>query len=218
MAITGDVKRRVDGACPALARAGLGTAVQTAQTELDAAEVRLAAIDTPVSGTVAALTTRVTALDTAVTGDVPVLQAAVAALTVSRVPLTVTATPDIVASIGATQIYIASAPGTISAAGFTLGNTGADGTDALSLEMNVTINGVSIFTTKPKLLGGIGAAAAADGATTYVPGTGVTVGAINAAADNFVAGDIIRYLFTLVRTTPEDEMDSLFAAIELAYA
>jgi len=174
MAISNDQKTKLNTACPALRRAVLGTAVQTAQANI-------------------------------------------AALTVSRVPLTVTVAPDITATITSTQLFIAGAPGTIPRAGFTLGNTGADGTDALSLEMNVLINGTTIFTTKPKLLGGIGAAAAVDGATTYVAGTGVTVGVVNATANIVVAGDIITYTFTLVRTTPEDEMALLFAAVELAY-
>ena len=228
MAISNDVRRRVDGACPALARANLGTAVQTAQTDLDAAEVRLAALDTAVTGAVPVLegrvdalddpaTGRVSLLDTAVTGAVPVLQAAVAALTTSRVALSMANAPDIVASIGATNWFIAGAAGTIPSAGFTLGETGADGTDALSLEMDVLINGVTIFTTKPKLLGGIGAAAAADGATTFVAGTGVTVGVVDAAANIVAPGDIITYSFTLTRTTPEDEMAELFGVAELAY-
>ncbi len=119
---------------------------------------------------------------------------------------------DLTAAPATVDLGFAVAAGTISRAGFSLQNTGADGTDALGLEMDVLINGTSIFTTKPKLL-----ATAADGADTFTAGTGVTVGVIDATKDDVVAGDNIRVAWTLTRTTPEDEMDSLCGQVDVAY-
>ena len=59
-------------------------------------------------------------------------------------------------------------------------NTGSDGTDALAMELDVQINGTTVFTTKPKLNGVLtaGVAGAADGADTRATGTGITVGVL----------------------------------------
>lgn len=120
---------------------------------------------------------------------------------------------DIVAAPSDRLVGVASSDGTIALAGFSLGNTGADGTDDLSFELDVLINGVSIFTTPPALT-----KAAADGADTFTAGAGVTVGVIDAAANIVAAGDLITVAYTLDRTTPEDEIADLDTVINVAYA
>jgi len=121
---------------------------------------------------------------------------------------------DITASVTATFLGIALQAGTIPRAVLYVGNTGTDASNALNLELDVLINTVSIFTTKPKL-----DKTAADGARTNVAGTGVTVGVVNAAANIVAAGDIITYTLTLVRTaSPSDEMDTAKAEVQLANA
>lgn len=102
--------------------------------------------------------------------------------------------------------------GVIVKAGFSLQNTGADGSDPLDLEMDVKIGATSIFTTKPKLED-----AATDGVDTFTAGTGVTVGVIDAAEDDVAAGDQISIEWALTRTTPEDEMADLCAEVVVAY-
>jgi hypothetical protein len=119
---------------------------------------------------------------------------------------------DITSSVTATLAERARAAGTIPAACFSLANTGADAADALSLELDILINGASIFTTKPKLTKD-----AADGACTDTAGAGVTVGVIDVTKNILVAKDLITYTFTLVRTTPEDEMADALLLADAAY-
>ena len=115
---------------------------------------------------------------------------------------------DLTASVAERVIGIARGAGVIDVAGFTLGNTGADGTDALSLAMQVYINGVAVLSTPAAI-----AKAAADGACSLVAGTGVTLGVINASARTVALGDLISIAWTLVRTTPEDEVADAVASI-----
>ena len=102
--------------------------------------------------------------------------------------------------------------GVIVKAGFSLQNTGADGTDPLDLEMDVKVGATSIFTTKPKLED-----AAADGSDTFTAGTGITVGVIDTTKADVAANDQISIEWTLARATPEDEMADLFAEVVVAY-
>jgi len=126
--------------------------------------------------------------------------------------LTEAATADIVASIAEHVVFMPSQAGNISRAGFYCGNTGTDGTDSLSLEMDLQIGGVSIFTTKPKV-----DKTAVDGVSTFVAAAGVTVGVINTAADDFVANDLVELTGTLIRTTPEDEIALVLFIMEFTY-
>lgn len=120
---------------------------------------------------------------------------------------------DITASVTATAVGIARGAGTISRGGFRLGNTGADSTNPLSLELDVLINGTSIYTTKPAL-----AKTASDGASTLSAGTGVTVGVIDETKNILAAGDVITYTLTLTRTaSPSDEMADALVVIDEAY-
>jgi len=129
-----------------------------------------------------------------------------------RVPLRVSVAGDITSNIAATLIDVAHGAGRIVRAGMVLGNTGADGTDALSAELDVLVDGTTVFSTKPAL-----AKTAADGASTLTAGTGVTVGVVNAAADDVAANSKVTYTLTLTRTTPEDEVADLFVVVDVEY-
>ena len=129
----------------------------------------------------------------------------------SKIAVHERASGDLTASVSSTLSHVARSAGLITDAGFALGNTGADASDALTLELDITINGTSIFTTKPKL-----SKTAADAASTFAAGTGVTEGVIDAAKNILVAGDLIAYALTLVRTTPEDEMADAFVQYEVS--
>lgn len=138
--------------------------------------------------------------------------AALTAATTYAQQITHNVSGDLTASITAIGIGFARGAGTIDRAGFSLQNMGADGSDALSAELDILINGVSIFTTKPAL-----AKNAADGASTFASGTGVTVGVIDEAANIVAAGDKITATWTLTRTSPEDEMADLCISADLKY-
>ena len=94
------------------------------------------------------------------------------------------------------------------------GENGADGTDAMSNALDVKINTTSIFSTLPAL-----AKAAGTGKrTTFAAATGVTVGVINTAADDVVAGDIVFAEFDITRTTPETEYANVCAVVVVRWA
>jgi len=131
-----------------------------------------------------------------------------------RMPLTHILHGNQVATVTTQAIGLAHGAGTIVKAGFTCGETGADGTDPMSMELDVTIGAVSVFSTKPKL---DTVAGAVDGAHTFAAGTGVTPGVLNAAAVTVAANSIIKTVWTLIRTTPETEMADLCAYVEIEY-
>lgn len=150
--------------------------------------------------------------DTVRVKDLGITAAKLAAAATYKQALLDSVRGDMTAAPSTKDLGFAVGAGVISRAGFSLANTGADADDALALEMDVTINGVSIFTTKPKLT-----KAAADGADTFTAGDGVTVGVIDATKDDVVAGDNIAVAWTLTRTTPEDEIADLCGQVDVAY-
>lgn len=81
-------------------------------------------------------------------------------------------------------------------------NTGADGSNPLNVALEVTIGGVSVFTTQPSI-----DKTAADGATTKATATGVVVGVIDTANNVAAIGDVVIITVDLTRTaSPSDEM------------
>lgn len=130
-----------------------------------------------------------------------------------RQRMSLTITGNVAATVASRIIGIVHGAGTIVRAGFSLGETGADGTDALSFEGDILINGTTVFSTKPVI-----AKAATDGASTYAAATGVTPGVLNAAAVAVVDGDVITFVATATRTTPETEAANLLAECEIAMA
>lgn len=82
------------------------------------------------------------------------------------------------------------------------GTNGVDSVDPLFTELDVLINGTSIFTTRPRLDKTAGAGQK-DTATT---GTGITQGVLKAAASLvFAKGDLIKVTLDVTRTTPDTE-------------
>jgi len=150
--------------------------------------------------------------DTVRAKDGGLTPAKLAATAVYRVRLSHLLDGDITASLTAKVIGYAHGAGTIVRAGFGLGTTGTDATDDLAAEMDVLIGETSIFTTKPALT-----SAAADGATTYAAGDGVTEGVIDDEANAVTAGDPISVALDLTRTTPEEEMANAVLEVEVAY-
>jgi hypothetical protein len=120
---------------------------------------------------------------------------------------------DQTSTIAAYVIGIATGAGTVTSAGFHCAEGGADGTDALTLEGDILINGTSVFSTKPART-----KAAADGLGTWVAATGITVGVLDATKVTVALGDVVTFVGTLDRTTPEDEVADVTAFCEITYA
>ena len=135
-----------------------------------------------------------------------------AATCTEKVVLTYFKQGDITADPGDAIVGIASGAGTITKAGFAMLDRGIDNTDELSLLMNVAINGVTIFTTPPKITEKAGGAA-----TSFEAGDDIVVGVINAAADDVVEFDVITVDWTLARTTPDTEANGICAYVEIEY-
>jgi len=93
--------------------------------------------------------------------------------------------------------------------------SGKDDSNALSLEADVLINGVSCLTTKPKIAHVSGEASMQK--TTLQSGdTGVTQAVVNAAANEFSVGDVIQWNAALTRTaTPTSEMSNAVLLVEV---
>lgn len=92
---------------------------------------------------------------------------------------------------------------------------GRDNSNNLSGEVDIKINGTSIFTTTPKIAGNNGSASAQK--TTKVTGdAGIVAGVINPSARSFSPGDVFTFDFTLTRTaSPTTEMSNLVVVAEL---
>jgi len=101
--------------------------------------------------------------------------------------------------------------GYITKAAFTLGNTGADATDPLSVIGNVYVGGASVFSVRPEMT-----KAAADAAWTLANGTGITAGVLR---DDVPVSEnaVISCSWQVTRTTPEEEMADLFLYVEVGY-
>ncbi|RJR46021.1 MAG: hypothetical protein C4576_11370 [Desulfobacteraceae bacterium] len=96
-----------------------------------------------------------------------------------------------------------------------LGDSGRDDGDALSVELDVKINGTSCLTTKPEISGEAGAAST-NKTTKEDDDTGVTQAVIDTSNNEYVAGDVFTYDLTLTRTaTPTTEMANAVIVVEL---
>jgi len=96
-----------------------------------------------------------------------------------------------------------------------VGGSGRDDSNPLSVEGDVFINGVSCLTTKPKIEGENGSAAAQK--TTVITGDdGITQAVINEAANTYTPGDVITGDLALVRTSsPTTEINTPIMVVEL---
>lgn len=119
---------------------------------------------------------------------------------------------NLTAAITARELGVAHAAGTIVRAGMQIAATGADASDPLSAELDVLIEGVSIFTTKPVIN-----KSAANGVNSFTAATGVTVGVIDATKDDVTNLTDITYTLTPTRTTPETEISGIKVIVDVAY-
>lgn len=96
----------------------------------------------------------------------------------------------------------------------TVGTTGADGTDPLFIEFDVLKNGVTIFSTKPRI--DDAAANGSDLPGSGTPVAGVTAGVFAAEAlRTFAKNDVLSVVIDVTRTTPETEAADAHMAVGL---
>ena len=128
----------------------------------------------------------------------------------SLVVLTFTVAGDITANDLANWFLSAPLAGKVLDVGIRAANTGGDGTDDLAIAGDVNIGGTTCMTTLPALTD-----SATDGVDTFEAATGVTIGVVNPAANDFDRGDELTWDLDLTRTTPEDEMADVTVIVVL---
>ena len=113
------------------------------------------------------------------------------------------------------SIYAPRQAGRVANAYLSVGASGKDDSNTLSLELDVKINGTSVFTTKPKIAHVSGEASQQK--TTLVTGdTGITQAVMDTDNNDYSPGDLITYTYDLTRTaSPTTEISAPVAVIEL---
>ena len=236
ISLTADQKARLNRMCPASALAGgLGSLIDTLDGNTD--EANAAKIGTLASLTTTDKTDLVTAINEVLAGTeestaigtlasltttektnlVGALNEVRAALEaqvalVYRYNLSEYTATDLTATVALHTLGVSYGAGTIVRAGMQVAATGADASDALSVELDVTIEAESVFSTKPVI-----AKAAANGADSLASATGVTPGVLDAAKVAVSNRSYIKYSLTPTRTTPETEISGIRVFVDIAY-
>ena len=201
MALNPQYQRLLDSCtCPALKKVKIGTLIANLMAGIFP------------TGSVGAGELASNAVETAKIKDANVTPGKLADTVTYRVPLTDLVTADVTAAITARVLGIGHGAGTIVRAGMTIAATGADASDPLDVELDVAIDGTSVFTTKPKA-----DKSSANGVTTFAAATGVVPGVLDAAAVTVGTNSKITYTLTPTRTTPETEISGVRVWVEVAY-
>ncbi len=108
-----------------------------------------------------------------------------------------------------TPLFTPRAAGKISEVFLVVGTNATDATDTLTLAGDVKINTVSALTTLPLIAGGT-TTAGTGRQTTLTAKTGVTVAAVNTAANTFAKGDA-------VTATPDTDYTDVYLAVTVTY-
>ena len=108
--------------------------------------------------------------------------------------------------------FVATKEGAIMNAGLFLQSTGIDASNPLVCELDVEINDVSIFRTKPSLSN----SATGAQASTFVAGYGAVVGVIDSEKALLNVGDVVTFDLALTRTaSPSQEMAGATVIMEI---
>lgn len=119
---------------------------------------------------------------------------------------------DITANASALVAYVATKPGQIVNAGLYVAGSGMDDINPLSLELDVMINGTSIFSILPLISKSTWGVAA----NTFKAGYGVTVGVVDGEANTLAVGDVVTFDLELIRTaSPTEEMAGAVLVLEI---
>lgn len=128
-------------------------------------------------------------------------------------PIIVPISGEITANKHGIPVCVPDFAGRVQDAFLSVSGRGVDGSNALSLELDLQVGGTSVFGTKPKIEKG-----SADAyATTAISGEGVTEAVVDDDNNTFAIGQPILANLTLVRTaTPTTEIKSPVIVVYLA--
>jgi len=129
------------------------------------------------------------------------------------VPLAATVSGELTANKSGAPIGACGLPGTISDVWFSLGQSGKDDTNTLSMTVDVKLNGSTVLTTKP-IIAHVSGEASQQKTTKTSTDTGVTQSVLN--TNTAVAqGDILTFDMILTRTaTPTTEIKTMAVVVE----
>jgi len=106
--------------------------------------------------------------------------------------------------------------GTVSDIWLSVGASGKDASEDLSIEADVFINGVTCLTTKPKIEHVTGEDSQQKTTLDSAADTGITEAALLATATSFSAGDVLTYDFYVTRTaSPTTEIEAPCLVVDL---
>lgn len=129
-------------------------------------------------------------------------------------PLTYEVSGEFTASKNGITLGAARLASKVVDAWISVGGSGRDDSNTLSLAANIKINGTTCLSTQPAVAGNNGSAS--EHKTTKITGdTGITQAAINPAANTANEGDIISLDLSLTRTaSPTTEMSNIAVVVE----
>lgn len=129
-------------------------------------------------------------------------------------PLVGTISGEVTASKNGVPLGAARFGGKVSDVWLSVGGSGRDDSNTLSIAANIKINGTTCLTTQPAIAGNNGSAS--EQKTTKVTGdTGVTQAVISASANSVTPGDVISCDWTVVRTaSPTTEISNAMVFVE----
>ena len=127
-------------------------------------------------------------------------------------PMTALVSGEITANVTGAPLGAANVGGRVSNVWLSVGKSGKDDVDTLSLTVDVKINGTSCLSTAPVIAHVSGEASI--NKTTKVSGAGITQAVMNSSNNDVSPGDMLTYDLTLNRTTPTSEMQNMAVVVE----
>lgn len=127
-------------------------------------------------------------------------------------PMTALVSGEITANVTGAPLGAANVGGRVSNVWLSVGKSGKDDVDTLSLTVDVKINGTSCLSTAPVIAHVSGEASI--NKTTKVSGAGITQSVMDSSNNGVSPGDMLTYDLTLNRTTPTSEMQNMAVVVE----
>jgi len=104
--------------------------------------------------------------------------------------------------------------GRVSDVWLSVGASGKDDGDDLSVELDVKINGTTCLTTKP-VIAHVSGEASSQKTTKESGDTGVTQAVVSASADDYAPGDLLTADVVITRSSPTTEIANVAVVVEL---
>ena len=128
-------------------------------------------------------------------------------------PMIYACSGELTASVTGMPLGPTMTSGQVSAVFLSVGGSGKDDDDALSIAGDVYINGVSCISTSPEIVH-VSGESSQQKTTVKVGDTGITQSIIDQDANSFSQGDVISVDLALTRTTPETEISNACVVVE----